>query len=229
MNKLSLFNNQVALILTEVSDGNMKVVPGPDRELLSSLRQNRLKIIEKIDLNGLTTALLRITYETDDFCKFTILESAEHFCLNNDFSVDPVDGILTCTPELGIFLPLADCLGLVLFDPEKPALMIVHCGRHTLLQNGAHKAVCFMDEQLGSDAKNLLAWTSPCAGKDNYPLYDACGQGLQDLVAKQLTSAGLLLDNIERSPLDTTTSSNYYSHSQGDTAERFAICAKLCS
>lgn len=227
MKILSLFDTQVSLLLTEVSDGNMKAVPGLSNEQLSLTRQNRLNAVQKLDLSGLTTALLKITYGTDDFCKFTKLAAPEHFCLNNDFSVDPADGILTCTPNLGIFLPLADCLGLVLFDPRESALMVVHCGRHTLLQNGAHKAVHFMDKQLGSDAKNLMAWTSPCAGKDNYPLYDAGGRGLQDLVTEQLTSAGLLVENIELSPVDTTTSASYYSHSQGDTANRFAICAKL--
>lgn len=229
MNRYILFDNQVELMLSDVSDGNMKVVPTMEPSEIALARQNRLKALKAIGLSGSSTALVRVSYELDDFCKFTALDAPGGYCIDNDLDVPFSDGLLTTVSELGLLLPLADCLGVVLYNAQHHALMMVHCGRHTLLQEGALKAVRFMEKQVGARPTKIHSWFSPCAGKENYPLFEAQNKSLQELAHEQLVQAGLSVASIQLSSLDTTTSSDFYSHSQGDTLNRFAICAKLCA
>ncbi len=229
MKHLYLFNKQVELLLTEVSDGNMKAVASLAPRKLEQAQKNRRKAVGALGLSGDTTALVRVVYGQPDYCKFITLDTAYGHSLDDDRSAEPSDGILTKTPTLGLFLPLADCLGLVLFDSRQKALMVVHCGRHTLLQNGACRAVAYMTEQIETNPGDLLVWFSPCAGKGHYPLFEADNKGLQELAISQLKEAGVYTHHMELSSVDTTTSSRYFSHSQGDTNDRFAICAKLRS
>ena len=114
-------------------------------------------------------------------------------------------------------------MGVVLYDPVQAAMMVVHCGRHTVLQEGAKKAVEFMGREAGTRAEDVLAWLSPAAGKENYPLYDLSGASLMEVVVGQLVEAGVIEAKILKSEIDTTTDADYFSHSQGDREERFAI------
>lgn len=226
---LSLFNKEVDVVLTEALDGNMKVSPELSSDQLALVKKNRLRAIRALGLYPDLTALIKVDYARDDFCRFVMLDTAAQYNLNKDSPIMYSDGMLTRTPDLGIFLPLADCLGLVLFDQERKVLMLVHCGRHTLLQEGARKAVEYMTKQAETRPENLRAWFSPSAGKTHYPLFDAQNISLQELAVRQLEEAGLSTCQMELSTIDTTTSPNYFSHSQGNRLERFAICAKLPS
>lgn len=226
MKKLSLFDDSVEIVVTEVCDGNMKAVPSMDPAAVFETQHNRNRAAAQLDLLPTQVALLRVSYEQTDFCKFIHLDAATGNSLDDGFEVGFSDGIMTCSPDLGILLPLADCLGMILYDPHHTALMMVHCGRHTLLQQGAARAVAFMQKQACSRPSDLRAYLSPCAGKENYPLFDADGKGLQEYAAEQLIAAGLRPENIEHSPIDTTLSEHFFSHSQGDTVNRFALCAK---
>lgn len=228
MNKYLLFNERVEVLLTDASDGNMKVVQELSPSALAQTRMNRKQALGALGLDASNTILLRVVYGQEDYCKFIALDTASSYSVSADLRVPPQDAILTSTPQLGLFLPLADCLGLVFFDPKSGALMVAHCGRHTLLQNGASKAVAFMAQQADALPHDILVWFSPSAGSGNYPLYEAGGMSLQELAVQQLSSAGVSLHHMQLSSIDTTTSAEYYSHSQGNITERFALCAKLC-
>lgn len=227
LKRFLLFDDKVEVVVTERADGNMKAVPAMDKAALQQTLRNRLAAVEALGLDAATTALVRVTYDTQDFCKFMMLATTEGMGLQDGFAVRHSDGLLTTTQGLGLFLPLADCLGIILYDPKERVLMLVHCGRHTLLQQGAAKALRFMQEHTGSHPSDIQAWFSPCAGKESYPLYEADNKGLQEYAAEQLTQAGVASEALVLSGIDTTCSPDYFSHSKGDTEDRFAICATL--
>lgn len=227
MQVLSLFEDNVRLVLTDISDGTMKIVPEMSPEASREAMDNRLRAVAALGLNGSATALVRVIYPQQDYCKFVELYSAEQHSITQETPVQPSDGLLTTSSHIGLFLPLADCLGVVLYDKHQHALMLVHCGRHTLLQKGAGKALEFMQKQLKSQAQSIQAWFSPCAGKEKYPLHAADDKSLQEYAAEQLIQAGMPASSIQLSSVDTTISSNYFSHSQGDTLNRFAVCVRL--
>jgi copper oxidase (laccase) domain-containing protein len=102
-------------------------------------------------------------------------------------------------------------------------MMVVHVGRHGAVQDAAFRAVRFMVDEVGTEPAGLDVWLSPAAGKTHYPLEDFGGVGLCEVVCEQLVRAGVEASQIRLSEADTAIDGRYFSHSQGDKFERFAI------
>lgn len=78
------------------------------------------------------------------------------------------DGILTDNPAVTLFLRFADCVPILLHDPRRRAVGLVHAGwRGTLLQAGA-AAVRAMAERYGSQPADLVAGIGPSIGPCHY-------------------------------------------------------------
>jgi copper oxidase (laccase) domain-containing protein len=214
-----LYDGRVGVILTDKTDGNMR---GFSQE--SSVNQKRT--LKQLGVTPKQTARVFVGYDRADFTRYFLAERASDFAMFDENGVVS-DGILTRQKGLAIFLPLADCLGAVLFDKRKNILMVVHAGRHNLAQNGLTLAVQFMSEQVGSNPADIAAWLSPSAGLANYQRPGFTKQSLQDAAIKQLLAAGVKMSSITASDIDTTTDPNYFSHSQGDQQQRFAIAAVM--
>jgi len=205
--------------LSDKGDGNMKV-SGGDASLAEVNRRRFLRGV------GVESAyFVRVDYDTEDFCQFGVAGKENGLELGDE--AKRCDGLLTRERGVGLFLPLGDCLGLVLYDRRAEAMMVVHCGRHTLAQDGAFEAVKFMCDAVGTGAENVVAWMSPSAGGDSYPVHDLGGVSLREAVVEQLARAGVDEAGISGSEIDTTVDEHYFSHSQGDRDERFAIVAVI--
>jgi copper oxidase (laccase) domain-containing protein len=129
-------------------------------------------------------------------------------------------------------LPLADCIGAVLYDPDTSVLMVSHLGRHNVEQGGGSKSVQYLVKNHDVNPKNLKVWLSPAAGKTNYPLHAFDNRGLHEIATEQLITAGIVPENIDTSRIDTTTDTTYFSHSEflkghRDTDGRFAVVAVM--
>lgn len=212
----------VEIGLSDKSDGNMKVLLD---EASDGVVENRRKFLEGLGLVIDTVDFVKVDYETEDFCQFA--EADETNGLRFDRQARRCDGLVVRERGRGLFLPLADCLGVVLFDTSKEVLMMVHCGRQTIVQGGAFKAIEFMKQVAGTIPSDVLVWMSPSAGKENYPIYALNGAGLQEEVVTQLRRAGVPEESIMKSAIDTIKDENYWSYSQGDTSDRFAIAAVM--
>jgi len=208
--------------LSDRADGNMKVLSDADE---TKVMKNRGKFLSKMELSEESTYFVRVGYDTDNFCRF--MWAGKENSLRLDRKAERCDGLLACERGVGLFLPLADCAGVVLFDGAVGAMMVVHCGRHTVVQDGALKAVRYMAEEVGTNPKDLFVWLSPSAGSGNYPIHDLGGMSLQEAVMGQLMRAGINKANIQTSDIDTTVHDHYFSHSQGDEWDRFAIVAVI--
>lgn len=179
------------------------------------------------------SVLVRLDYDSDDFCRYDVIDrSAAGEGMTREGRI--ADGLATTEPNLALFLPLADCIGVVLYDPEHEALMVTHLGRHNLEQYGGQKSVEFMMEKFNTSPGKLEIHFSPSAGKENYPLFSFGGKSLAEVAVEQLEAAGVKQENIELSPIDTTTDERYFSHSEylkgnRPTDGRFAIAAWLDS
>lgn len=156
------------------------------------------------------------------------------------------DALFTNTPGVGLFLPVADCLATVFYDPKLKTLALAHIGRHASYAKLASK-VASRFKTKGSNLDDVLVWVGPHAGKDSYVLewfdkqHDEDWQGYY--VQKQngfyldmagynrqlLTKAGIASSNIFTSPIDTAKDDNYFSHSSGDTSGRIAVIAMIRS
>lgn len=225
----TIFDDTVMAAVSSIDDGNMKFGIGDDDDT----RRSRIAFLQANGTEPPQTTLLQVTYDTIDFCRYVILDD-EH---EGEGMLEPVsatqaDAAVATRPDHAIFLPLADCVGAIMYDPDNQILMVSHLGRHSVEQTGATKNIEYLIEYFGSDPANLLVWLSPAVGADSYPLAAFEQRGLHDVVIEQLARAGVERRHIEASEIDTAESDNYYSHSEfkagyRDFDGRFAIVAMM--
>ena len=156
------------------------------------------------------------------------------------------DALYTEMAGVGLFLPVADCIATVIYDPKRRALMLAHLGRHSTVAQLMSRAVQHFVER-GSQAKDLQIWMSPSITQKNYRMdyfnhtndtnwQNFCRQtadgiylDMQGFNRSLAVQAGVPADNIVISPIDTADDPNYFSHSAGDTGGRFAVLAEIKS
>lgn len=154
------------------------------------------------------------------------------------------DIVYTETAGLGLFLTVADCIGTVIYDPRRKAVALAHLGRHSTLVGAMQKTIEYF-VSYGSKARDLLIWMAPSIQQESYRMEyfehaddpawsDFCdardGGYYLDLAGynkQQAVACGVLPSKIATSPVDTATNPEYYSHSQGDTDERFAVVVQM--
>ncbi len=77
------------------------------------------------------------------------------------------DALYTEAAGVGLFLPVADCIATVIYDPKRRALMLAHLGRHSTMAQLMTRAIQYFVEH-GSQAKDLQIWMSPSITQKNY-------------------------------------------------------------
>lgn len=225
----TVFGSTVIAALSSRVDGTMKFGVGDDTTVL----QNRLAFLKKTGIDPAHTTQVVVTYDTDDFTKYRLARADEKSVgISSPAVVQPADALVITHPNHALFLPLADCVGAILFDSKNHILMVSHLGRHSTEQDGGRKSVIYLHDNFGTNPADVLAWLSPAVGKTTYPLHAFNGRGLQEVIAGQLQQAGVLKKHIEISSIDTANDENYYSHSEflkGNRAEngRFAVVAMM--
>ncbi len=212
-----------------VADGNML-----NRNAYShpQIIANRQKWLAKFGLSSDYATRLSVVYEGNDYCRYKEVGPAELGDGMTGAPLEAADAIVTRTPGQILFLPIADCVGTTIFDPEHEVLMLSHLGRHSLEQDGGFKSVQFLIDHYDSDPAQLQVWLAPAPGKATYPVFSMNNRGLKEIAYEQLTRAGVRLDNITDNAADTAIDGNYYSHSEflkGHQTEdgRFAMLAVM--
>lgn len=159
------------------------------------------------------------------------------------------DGLVTDAAHVALMLRFADCQPIILFDPLRHALGLVHAGWRGVALGIAYRAVEAMTREFGSRPEDLLAGLGPAIGPCCYTVGHqvaaALGYALPDWSsvmtqeedswrfdlpaanAQQLATAGV--QSLEQAGLCTACRTDeFYSHraSQGKTG-RFAVLAYL--
>lgn len=153
------------------------------------------------------------------------------------------DGLFTMQPQVGLFLPVADCIATVVYDPMGPSLAVLHLGRHSTLSNLIELTLQrFL--RAGASLKDLVVWMSPSAQRASYQLEwftakdDPSWQGFYDMKDGRyyvdlqgynkvvFMRNGVREDNIHISQVDTMKNEHYFSHATGDR-DRSALLAVL--
>lgn len=78
------------------------------------------------------------------------------------------DAILTNNPGITLFMRFADCVPILLYDPRKKVVGIVHSGWMGTVNKIAARAVQTMHEHYGSEPADILAGIGPSIGPDHY-------------------------------------------------------------
>lgn len=142
-----------------------------------------------------------------------------------------VDGMLTNKKGIFLFLLIADCLPIILFDPLNEAIGLIHAGWKGVDLEIVKKAVKIMNKEYGSDSENIIVGIGPCAQKESYvkfdpdqkndpkwkPFLELVGNDkykidLIGLTKKHLIEAGIEAGNIFVSKIDTVSDKRFFSH-----------------
>lgn len=224
----TVFGSAVKAAISSRHDGNMKFGLATDEVV----QKNRRDFLAAAGIDIAHTTLVPLTYDTDDFARYRVVGADEQGAgmVKRDVAV-PADALVVTRPGHALFLPLADCVGMIIYDPEHRVLMVSHVGRHSAEIEGARRSVAYLAKHFNTAPAKLQVWLSPGVGKVSYPLHKFNGRGLAEVIVDQLQAAGVGVNNIEQSLIDTATSEHYYSHSEylkgNDEPGRFAIAAMM--
>ena len=225
MIKQVLFDGKVEVGISEISDGNMRFFGNGDE---TEIIENQEKLEKALKLDGSKVARIRTVYNGrknfTDFCEITNENLLGYAITNFEKQIPVSDGLITKCFNVGILLPLADCLGIVIFDEEYQVIGLLHSGRQNIEQYGPKKFVKYFVKNYGSNPEKLKVYFSPHALY--YRVYKIDNKILAEAAKEQLIEAGVLLKNIVDYKIDTVNNANLPSHSSGDTTQRFAIVVK---
>lgn len=227
----TIFGGKIIAGCSSVDDGNIKKYGMPS-DLQLHVTENQKKFLEQLSIELEQTVLVRMSYDKVNFANYkTVTTSDKGKGIIKDDSLI-FDALATRNKNIALFLPIADCVGAIIYDPKKEVLMVSHLGRHATEQHGGTKCIEYMQRHFGSRASDILVWLSPAADGDSYPLFAFQHKSLHEVNREHFVAAGILPENIETSKIDTATDQNYFSHSQflrgnRQVDGRFAIVAML--
>lgn len=211
------------------ADGSMKSIHDSD---IASTNMSRSRFLEENNINPVETTLVRLTYGQGDYLRYFEVNSSHKGDGITRKSTLVSDALVATKSNHALFLPIGDCIGAIIHDPDQNILMVSHLGRHNLEQYGGVESIKYLVEHHNVDPSRLKIWLSPAAGKDTYPVFAFDNHSLHDVAIRQLCDAGVSSENIEASSVDSAKDAAYYSHSQflkGNQADdgRFAVVAIL--
>lgn len=83
-------------------------------------------------------------------------------------SLENTDAVITNLPQVMVCVKTADCVPILLVDPEKRVIGAVHAGWRGTAQNIVGKTIEKMRQVFGSNPLSLIAAIGPCIGPSNY-------------------------------------------------------------
>jgi len=151
------------------------------------------------------------------------------------------DILLSATPGLGLMIKQADCQAVIVYEPERRALAVLHCGWRGSVAGAIPEAVARLAASFGARPKAMHAGIAPSLGPccaefrgwhEQLPAQFArflVGGDHIDfwrLSVEQLVECGLSRENIEVSNICTRCSAEFYSYRREGLTGRFAtVCA----
>ena len=139
------------------------------------------------------------------------------------------DGLITNLKNTGLIVKTADCVPLLLYDPQKQVIGTIHAGRKGTESEIALKAINLFISEYSSEPKDILAVIGPSICPKCYQIdqekdlyYD-----LWQNNKEQLLKAGLEETHIEMSGLCTSCNANdrfwSYRKDQTDDCRTFSV------
>ena len=151
------------------------------------------------------------------------------------------DGFISGEKNLMMMVKIADCQGVLIYDPVTHKAASVHSGWRSSALNIIGKAIREMQDKFGTDPKNLRVAISPslgpCCAEFTDPeneLPDFCQEFVDEnnhvdfwaLSRKQCQEAGVPEDQIELAGQCTKCQPGYFSHRNGDS-QRMGVFVTL--
>lgn len=220
-----LFENQIEVSVSDIGDGTMRYFGNGDE---AAIIKNQQKLGASLNLTGDKIARVRTVYEGRDnyteYYEVTAGNLADYSIVKPEAEIAVSDGLVTKNREIGLLLPLADCLGAVVYSEKQGVVGLLHAGRHNIEQNGPELFIKYLVNSFGVDPAELRLYFSPYA--ISYQITKLHNKTMREAAMEQFTRNGILAENIIDPGIDTTVSDDYPSSSMGDKINRFAVAVK---
>jgi len=221
---------QLNLVYTEDSEGNLDPrFSSPEsyknnrKALYKALNISSHQIIEAQQIHS-----ARILKLTEDNTKMWI-----------GLVITGVDGFVTNQTDVSLILRVADCVPVVIFDPEHLVLGIFHAGWKGTVAQIHLKGLERRISDYQSDPKKCLVWLGPCLHSCCFRISDKPQQEADpqwkpflkksgsfwkiDLVgylSSTLSDAGILKKNLHLDSRCTATDSHLFSHCRSEAKDQ---------
>jgi YfiH family protein len=152
------------------------------------------------------------------------------------------DALITRESGLGLLITVADCQGVVLYDPRQQILALVHNGWRGSVVDILGKTVSRLVKEFSVKPGDILAGISPSLGPccaefvhykkelpEDFQAYHV-GDRHFDFWAisrDQLMETGIKPENIEVAGVCTKCSHEFFSYRRDKTAQRFGLAAGM--
>ena len=162
------------------------------------------------------------------------------------------DALITNLPGICLMVMVADCVPVILFDPEKRVSAVVHAGWRGTVQHISANTITLMKERFGCNPARILAGIGPSIGPCCYEV----GEDVRDCATqsfgtsegyliqkkdsqkphfdlwfanrKQLTDMGLKHENIETAALCTQCNADTFFSSRAGKGITGRFAAGIC-
>ncbi len=159
-----------------------------------------------------------------------------------DNRIENCDALITNERKIPLMVMVADCIPIMIYDPDKKVIGVVHAGRNGTFLRIVEKTILKMQERYDCVSEDIMiglgASIQRCCYEVGKDLADICtnnfGKGfimmrdgkyfldLQALNLAQLLALGIKEKNIEISPTCTACDDNYFSYRREGKTGRFA-------
>lgn len=124
------------------------------------------KIVEK-NIRRIFDALGRAIVSKYDVWQ---IHSARFHVAELPYEQHRADILVTDNPELTLFMRYADCVPIMLYDPQAQAIALAHAGWRGIVENVPAVAVQALTSTYGSNPANIIAALGPAICKECYPV-----------------------------------------------------------
>lgn len=221
---------------------------GDDHE---AVLENRRRLCAVLGVDRLTAA------DQQHCARVAVIDAAlagrGHGGMADSVSALPAtDAMVTKLAGVALTIMVADCAPVVVFDPERRAVGVAHCGRGGIVLGVLPKTIETMNATFGSAPEDLLVGIGPAISADSYEIGDAqaaeitaafgdagllkptrpghCTFDLAGAVRIQLREAGVKDASIFPMGIDTRTSTgDFFSDRASRPCGRFMAVAMLAS
>lgn len=232
---------KVKFAISTISDGNMSYIWGERKEVLA----NRKRFLEQSGFNINTALAVRISDSTN----IKLVDRADIgkgiFDIKDAIKAD---GVITKEAGVVLFLVVADCSPVIIYDDRKEVLALVHINwKNTEI---IRRVLEKMTLECGSNRKNLNVFIGPSIQQESFKFVDPLqknmagwekylkdtesGETKIDMVGfikDSFIKNGISKNRIYVTNIDTFKEKNLFSHYRsvrtGEKEGRFAVVVKL--
>jgi len=148
--------NSIVSSFSNRASGNMSLFYGDTSEAL----ENRKKFLNSLNINYKDLVCAKQAHGSN--VKYVNEVDQGKGAFTYDTSIPDTDGLVTDIRNLPLAIFTADCLAIFLYDPQRPAVGLLHAGWRSSKEKIVCRAIELMRSKFKTNPKDLFAGFGPC-------------------------------------------------------------------